>query len=530
MTRGEESAIPVSIRERIAAASGGLPLYLDLAVTMYLDIVGQGVAPVDDDFGRPLPEVVARILRDLDEDERNFLRTAALLGAFNAAILRAACPGPGDAALLRFTSRPFLETGVDRYWPYSLHAQFRTAIREADTGLRDSWSERERDRAANLAGEYLRETATAATAAGDRSSQNAAIRKAVEVCLDTGQMFSWLPEAIQELLVSGGWTFVGDLPSGDGDSAMSAVLLGLQGARERRQGQLEKATELMNKALSVPSLPGDLRRFLILHRSHALRVAGRYREAADGYRELTEEPGAFTDHARYWLADYDFLQGRFPAVLASLDALPASGDLLGEVLRLRGHVYRVNALFDQAEANYKEALELARQTSNKAAEGKALTDLMQTAAWLQPATALGYRQAATEVNEALQNKVELVKIHAASAVAFAQSGDQEQAAAEIAHGLTLTEECGYPGGQVWCWSARVVHKLKAHDDNGAAAAADRVTAITGELLGNRFWSEITLWWTGIRPEVHSDWLDGPDAARARWLPVPGSAASAEEGH
>jgi hypothetical protein len=40
-------------------------------------------------------------------------------------------------------------------------------------------------------------------------------------------------------------------------------------------------------------------------------------------------------------------------------------------------VYRVNALLDHAEASYREALDLARQTSNSAAECKALTDLVQ---------------------------------------------------------------------------------------------------------------------------------------------------------
>lgn len=54
------------------------PLYLDLAVTTYLDLIAQGEEPAPEDFGQPLPAVAARILRDLDSDERDLLRVAAL--------------------------------------------------------------------------------------------------------------------------------------------------------------------------------------------------------------------------------------------------------------------------------------------------------------------------------------------------------------------------------------------------------------------------------------------------------------------
>ena len=54
-------AIPGSIRQRIVAASGGLPLYLDLAVTTYLDLLSRGETPMDANFGQPLPEVAGKI-------------------------------------------------------------------------------------------------------------------------------------------------------------------------------------------------------------------------------------------------------------------------------------------------------------------------------------------------------------------------------------------------------------------------------------------------------------------------------------
>jgi hypothetical protein len=373
LTEDDRPAIPAPIRARIVAASGGLPLYLDLAVTAFLDILARGGTPGVDDFGQPLPAVLAKILRDLSRDERDLLRAAALVGSFDPAMLKAACPHVPDAVLARFAARPFLELDPDRTWRLSLHAIVREAIRAADSGLADSWSPRERAQVAGRIGDHLRRLAVAAAEGGDRGMEVAAAGQAIELCVLTGLFFEWLVAAAQRLLAAGGWGLLPDEVPGAG-GPVAALLLGLRGARERRSGQAERSAELLDAALGEPGLPGTLRRFLLLHRAHALRVAGRYADGAADYTVLWREPGEFRLDAGYWLADYGFLQGRFGAALADLDQIDGAADvpaeLRGEILRLRGHIYRVNALFDRAEAAYRAALELARGTANLAAEGR----------------------------------------------------------------------------------------------------------------------------------------------------------------
>jgi hypothetical protein len=523
LTRQDQPAISAPIRQRIIAASGGLPLYLDLAVTMYLDILARGETPVKENFGQPLPEVCGKILRDLERDERELLRASALLESFNLDMLKAACPHVPDSALARFKTRPFLELDPDRSWPYSLHATLREAIRKADTDLRDSWSPRERAEAAGRIGTYLEQAAADAAELGDRSTQVAAVTQAISLCRLTGQFFGWLPGAAQQVLTSGGWALLPDLPA-DGESPVTALILGLQGARERRSGHLERSITLMNAALACSGIPASLRRFLLLHRAHAQRVAGRYAAAADDYRQLWDTPGEFRQYAGYWLADYSFLQGKFGEALSGLDQLTdVSAELRGEMLRLNGHVHRVNALFDRAEARYREALDLARQNANLAAEGKALTDLLQTLAWSRPHDAQELRPRALDVNEALHNQIEIVKIHAATAVAVTNLGDLEAADTPIENGLTLARRCGYPGGLVWCYVARAVNQLSRGDAQEARATAAQLAATVSDLRGNRFWSEIVNWRaaeldTGHPPGT-TQWLDGEDSARARWLAV-----------
>jgi tetratricopeptide (TPR) repeat protein len=520
LTQADEPAIPEQIRRRIIAGSGGLPLYLDLAVTMYLDLLSRGETPVEDNFGQPLPEVCGKILRDLERDERDLLRAAALLNTFDTGMLRAACPHVPDSALTRFTHRPFLEMDPDRALPYSLHATLRDAIRQADTNLRDSWSPRERAAAAARIGGYLQQMAGAAADSGDRARQAAALTQAIDLCLLTGQFFGWLAGAAQQLLTSGGWSLLPDLTA-TSDGPVRALVLGLQGARERRSGLLDASIAVMDSALAQPALPPGLHQFLLLHRAHALRVAGRYSAAAQDYRQLSQAPGDFRDDAVYWLADYTFLQGQFSDALASLDQLTGvPAELKGEILRLRGHIYRVNALFDQAEARYREALDLARDTANIAAEGKALTDLMQTLSWCRPADAGQLRPRALETNQALGSKVELVKICAATAVALANLGNLDDADTQIQAGTDLTRQCGYPGGLVWCQVARAFTQLRHGDPGAATTTATALAGTVSDLHGNRFWSEIVNWWTSTaQPPAATGWLDGTDAAKTRWLEV-----------
>lgn len=297
----------------------------------------------------------------------------------------------------------------------------------------------------------------------------------------------------------------------------------MQGAKERRSGRVDSSIALLDAALDRPGLPQKLYRFLLLHRAHALRVAGRYADARLDYQVLWETPGDFNPDAGYWLADYNFLLGRFEEALFELDQLPReTTELWGEILRLRGHVYRINALFDRAEASYREALELARETANIGAEGKALTDLVQTLAWRRHAAALDIKRRTLEINEAVRNLVEIVKLRAATAVALTSLDQLDEAHDEIELGLTLTAECGHPGGLVWCWVARTFHEIKRCGSDGGRAAVARVATIVDDLGGNRFWSEIAGWWAGVGNSDHGSstgWIEGQDAARARWLAV-----------
>lgn len=273
----------------------------------------------------------------------------------------------------------------------------------------------------------------------------------------------------------------------------------------------------------------SLRAFLLLHRAHALRVAGEYAAAARDYDLLAEQNTIFRSEAIYGAADYDFLDGRFDDARAALDRLrEPPADLQGEILRLRGHVFRVNGLFSQAERCYRDALNLARDVNNMAAEGKALTDLVQTLAWCHPSGVAEFYEKAVEVNSIVRNRVELVKLHAAKAVTSAALDDYQAAEEQISNGLDLTREIAYPGGEIWCWTARSFMKLRQGDLAGCEEAASQVGRVVELVGGNRFWAEITAWWSAVEDRVQptARWIEGRAETRDRWIRV-GSRAAAE---
>lgn len=516
-----QPVISRQIRDRVVAASDGFPLYLDLAVTMYLDIVSRGQTPSPEEFGQPLPAVTAKMLRDLDGEERDLLRAAALLEGFDISVLRAGCPNVHDAAIRRFRDRPFLELDPERVWRYSIHDVLRRAVLDADQGLSDSWSPRERVAvAARMAGHLERIEAEAAES-GDRTLALAAFQQGLELCVATDQFFDWLVPAGQRLLRAGLWMLGVSRPSSS-DGALRAFIRGLSGARERRSGNVRSAISELNRALAGDGLSSVLKAFLLLHRAHALRVAGDYGAAARDYGWLAKQDTIFRYEAVYGAADYDFLDGRFDDAQAALDRLrEPSADLQGEILRLRGHIFRVNGLFALAERCYGDALDLAEAAGNVAAEGKALTDLVQTLAWHRPSAVLRFHERAVETNSAVRNHVELVKLHAAKAVASAAMNDYQEAEEEIARGLELTRNIAYPGGEIWCWTARTFTRLRQDDLKGCEEAASQVSRVVEAVGGNRFWAEITAWWSSAEDLIQpaTQWIEGREETRERWIKV-----------
>ncbi|WP_327682224.1 tetratricopeptide repeat protein [Kitasatospora sp. NBC_00458] len=520
LTRDGEPAMSPEVRERIISGGQGLPLYLDLSVSHFAALLARGGQPSVADFGGSFTAVATRSIRDLPRDERDLVRTAALTDRVDAALLRAGQPGVPDGSVARFLRRPFL-THDDAYaLPYALHTALRHAIGEADRSLPDGWSDRDRNK---VAGRLLTWLGRGVGPSGGRAATAQALESGLRLSAAHGVFDDWMAQATQRLVEAGQWSELGaGLTAGPADGAgYRAVRAAIRGVQLRRTGRVEEAIDLLGGA--GEGLPPDSRtaQLLRIHLAHALRNHGDYSAAAEIYQDLLG--GEFDAAARYWLCDHHYLNGRFATALAALREQRSRGpEDEGERLRLLGHIWRVNARFDEATAAYTEAVDLARSEGLAAAEAKAQANLAQTACWSGDVAAVSAAAArARDLLDLVPNPVELVKIRSAEAVALAMSGAAREAADAVGDTRRLADGITYRGGHNLADVAEILLGVLAGDHDAARRTRSELDHRTRASGGNTYWVPIaTSWIDGAGraaehvPEV--DWVDGPAGSLGRW--------------
>ncbi len=456
-------------------------------------------------------------MRELSEDERRLLRGLSLLEGFDVEVARGVGAPISDATLARFLAAPFIEHDPGRGWPYALHANLRQAIRSADADLRDAWSPREWDEARRRILGQLAASAEAARRSGDRDRMVACYLQGLSLAGAVDELQDWLVEMAAHLAELGLWDVLDpEGPPSQPESSLQAFRLLLHGMRLIRQGVLGEAEEVLSRALSSAHLSETAARLCSLNLGDALRIMGRYDDGAAVYAGLAHGDGREATRAAYWMADIDYLKGRFQAALRSLELGDDDTFLRCESLRLAGHIYRVNAMFDEAELRYREALEVAQAARAPALEGEALTNLAEVRCWAQPESAREWGERALTANQAVGNKVEQVKARVALAVAAPTREESEE---EFLAARSLAETIGYGGGIVFALVARAFRCLLAGDEALAIASQREIDERTARLGGNRFWLEIIDAWRGVDGEARADWLGGHRAARRRWAEV-----------
>ncbi|WP_224276273.1 hypothetical protein [Streptomyces sp. LS1784] len=523
LTRDGEPVMPAEVRRRIITGGQGLPLYLDLSVSHFAALLARGGQPSPADFGGTFTAVATRSIRDLPREERDLVRTAALTDRVAADLLRAGQPHGSDGSVARFLRRPFL-THDDAYaLPYALHAALRHAIREADRTLPDGWSDRDRS---EVAARLLTWLGRRIGPSAGRAAIAQTLESGLKLSASYGVFEDWMARATQRLVEAGQWTELGTGLATEraGTPECRAVLAAIRGVQLRRTGRAAEAVELLGGAWEDVRQGSPTAQLLQIHLAHALRNHGDYTEAAEIYRALVG--GEFDAAARYWLCDFDYLNGRFGTALSSLREQCSRGpEDEGERLRLMGHIWRVNARFDEATAVYTEAIDLARREGLAAAEAKALANLAQTACWAGDTAAVSDAAArARDLLDLVPNPVELVKIRSAEAVAHAVSGDTEAAVEAVRSTRQLADGIGYRGGHNLADVAQILIGVLGDNRDGARRTRAELDARTRRSGGNTYWVPIvTSWIEGVPKAAEHDprveWVDGPAESLGRWAEV-----------
>lgn len=522
LTQEDQPAIPLDIRQRIITGAQGLPLYLDLSVSHYVELLARGVQPAVGDFGGSFTAVATRTIRDLPSEERDLVRTASLVERFDADLLRVGEPGLSDGRIARFLRRSFLMRDDAYALPYTLHRALRMAIGDADQTMPDGWSDRDRH---EVAERLLEGLASRAAGGIDRLTLSHTLEAGLKIANAQGVFDDWLVDATEQLIEAGQWASLGGwLPVDEPTTPeLQGINAAIKGVLLRREGNPHAAVVVLHEATARVEPGSKVGQIIRLHLAHALRNTGDYTAAADIYRELLGTD--FNRVARYWLCDHDYLNGRFRTALAELDSWRGHDAAEeGERLRLVGHVSRVNARFEEAAATYDAAIDLANTEGLAAAEEKALVNLAQTKCWSGDVVAVAeIAGRARELLGLVHNPVELVKLRSAEAVAVVIAGSGDEASTAIDDTRRLAEEITYPGGHNLADVASILIAARQEDTQAAVRALRGLDNRTQTSGGNFYWLPIAAAWLDGVDDYDErwceiEWLDGDETLR-RWARI-----------
>lgn len=513
LTRDGQPLIGAGIRQVITDRSHGLPLYLDLAVMRFLEIRRTGRTPVPADFDHDFPALIARTLSDLTPDERHVLRSVALLDSFDLTLATAAAGLRHEAPAMRLIERPFVRETPFGLWPYHLHGLIRSTIRGADDHTDDRWSPGDWEQAAGRALAALGAQWRAHTGR-DRILLVGCLRQGLALARDFRIDPGWLADAA--------WAYVSDSvweplappvrPHADGALETPAdALVELLAALARRQHEHRAVTASRLTAVTRAGLlPPDLHEMAVYYLAKAQRDLGHSAASRRGMQLVADGHGRLAPAARRGLVHLARLAGDFPTAHATAESLGWAG----RRHRVEGDVHWPHGDMNRAAASYGAARNEAEQHG---AAGERATSQAQRAlavAFTDPAIADDEIHLAEEFLIGLDLRATRFTVRIAALARDAGTLTDLEPARAL---RTEIREAGITAAEAVLELALAFHHavLREHDEVLAVIARLRALTRPGDYV---YYADIAHFMAGLPlPDPSpANWLDGPDAVRARW--------------
>ncbi|WP_260868081.1 ATP/GTP-binding protein [Streptomyces sp. SAJ15] len=514
LARGGQPLIASGIRQVITDRSHGLPLYLDLSVTRFLEIRRTGREPAPADFDHDFPALIARTLSDLTPDERHVLRAVSLLDAFNLPLATRAAGLRQEAPAMRLIERPFVRVNPFGLWPYHLHALIRSTVRDAADQTDDRWSPGDWRQAAERALTALGEQWTASTGR-NRLLLVGCLRQGLTLARDFRLDLGWLADAAWAYVSDSVWEPVApparpgvigglETPAGALVELLSALARRQHENRDRTAGRL---AAVVNTRL----LPADLHEMAIYYLAKAHRDLGRSTDSRHGMRLVAGGGGRLAPAARRGLAHLARIDGDFPTAHEAARTLGWAGRhhrVDGDIWWPHGDMHRAATAYEAARTEAEQhgiageratsqaqrALALAFADPDLADDELDLTEQLLTGLDLRATTlttkiAALVRDAGTDRNIEDRAHVLRAEIDVAGLVA--------------AEGMLELALCFH-------------HAVRADE----TAVTDSITHLRNltQVGDYAYYVDIAHYMAGLVPPDPSPaaWLDGQDAVRARW--------------
>ncbi|MBJ7002727.1 ATP/GTP-binding protein [Streptomyces sp. CRPSP2-6A1] len=361
LSRDGQPLITEPVRRTIAERSHGLPLYLDLSVMRYLELRRGGRQPQVTDFDHDFPALIARTLSDLTAEERHVLRSVSLLSAFSVRLATQVAGMDHDAPALRLIERPFIRESSSGVWPFHIHDLIRSAIRNADDGSDDRWSQQDWQRAAERAFHAL-EAQWRQDLRHDRTVLVGCLHQGLLLARDFRLDLGWLVDAAFQYVADSIWEPLA-LPSVENTStrglqtAADALVETLSAIARRQHEHRARTASRLSAVLASGLLPDELVELATYYLAKAQRDLGLTGDSRQGMQRVASAGGRLASAAGRGLAHLSRLSGDFPAALDAAGRLGWEGRhhrVLGDVWWLQGDMYRAAAAYLAARSEAEQ--------------------------------------------------------------------------------------------------------------------------------------------------------------------------------
>ncbi|MCL9759193.1 hypothetical protein [Frankia sp. AiPa1] len=364
-----EPVIPAALRREVARLSEGMPLYLDVACNHYLALLGRGRTPDVSDFAGGLPQIVMRLMEDLDDPQSDLLRAAALLRVFDRRTLRVALPELRSSAVEHFLDRSFVLHREDDI--FSIHELLQASVRLQDSFTANPWSAEEWAAVASRLVAYWSALFNDPDSAlwQDRRTQALAFWQLVGLYSTLGTSIPELAYIIMQVQLRGVWATIDagrDQPEALLTEPGRSLLTLLDGMMERQIGDLQRTIDLLAPFSNETTRPieNNLRRLALYYLGETYDLRGGGDAAATFHTLATGHDDRLAHEALIALAHSRSRDGDNVAALAlarRFDPNVRDGELHYRLHELLGHIWWCAGTFDRAAHHFA----LTRQTAEE---------------------------------------------------------------------------------------------------------------------------------------------------------------------
>lgn len=488
------NSVPITekeIKNEIIKTSHGIPLYLDLCVSIYESKRSSEDDIFPEDFNIAENEVVDRFLRHLESNERELIRLLSVVSIFDykyySFIIDSFSVGYSKSLFDEFVDTSIIRKIDEQEGIYRIDENIRGYILK-------SISKNVVDDVLKLSLTFLKNNMSDYT-------EDILLKfyghiyniQPILQDVDVSYIEDFLDISLY-LIDKGYWAEIGTIKRQQ-DHAIQSVKIEnavrlLDSIYIRRTKNVVEALEQMNMVKLDQENLGRHVHFALFSKINMVRLSGDYDRAEELYRSLIDMEKRSKGSSKLLIkvqrqyADLKFLNGEFKEALKILEEVEeySQQDPLeyAENLRIIGHIYRFNWMLDEADKCYQSSLEIAKQHKMLGLEGKIYNNFTELYCYTKPERALEYGEKSIEINEMVQSPLELGKTYAALTIAYI-SIDPQKSVHHFEKATQIQENANYKSGLLFAQVARGLLEFKRDDKSRLNQCIQEVKQLISEI-------------------------------------------------